>query len=146
MKVEIEASTAERLAEAMRIRNVKQADLVRMTGIDKASISLYISGKYSPKGDKLYKLAVALNVAPAWLSGFNVSMEPESDAKPKMTPEEALEKLKQGRKNTFVLMGHGGSGGHDVIRMNEDEFNAVKSVLETMRKNQQQRNKKQSKE
>jgi len=75
MNVKIETSTSERLKQAMELRDMKQADLVRATGIDKGSISLYVSGKYSPKGDKLYKLAVALNVSSAWLSGFNVPMQ-----------------------------------------------------------------------
>lgn len=75
MDVKIETSTSQRLKEAMELRDMKQADLVRLTGIDKASISLYVSGKYSPKGDKLYKLAMALNVSSAWLSGFNVPMQ-----------------------------------------------------------------------
>ena len=74
MKVEIVATTSERLAEAMKRKNIKQAELSRLTGIDKSSISLYISGKYSPKGDKLYKLSIALGVSPAWLSGFNAPM------------------------------------------------------------------------
>lgn len=74
MNVKIEESTSERLKKAMELRDMKQADLVRATGIDKGSISLYVSGKYSPKGDKLYKLAMALNVSSAWLSGFNVPM------------------------------------------------------------------------
>lgn len=75
MDVKIETSTSQRLKEAMELRDMKQADLVRVTGIDKASISLYVSGKYSPKGDKLYKLAMALDVSSAWLSGFNVPMQ-----------------------------------------------------------------------
>lgn len=74
MDVKIEASTSDRLKQAMEMKNMKQADLVRATGIDKGSISLYVSGKYSPKGDKLYKLATALGVSSAWLSGFNVSI------------------------------------------------------------------------
>ena len=74
MKVEIVASTSERLTEAMARKNIKQSELSRITGIDKSSISLYVSGKYSPKGDKLYKLSLALGVSPAWLSGFNAPM------------------------------------------------------------------------
>ena len=74
METKIVASTSERLVEAMKRKNMRQADLVRLTGIDKSSISLYISGKYSPKGDKLYKLSVALGVTAAWLSGFNAPM------------------------------------------------------------------------
>lgn len=74
METKIVASTSERLVEAMKRKDMRQVDLSRLTGIDKSSISLYISGKYSPKGDKLYKLAVALGVTAAWLSGFNAPM------------------------------------------------------------------------
>ena len=77
MKVEVIATTHERLVEAFNATSLKQADLVRLTGIDKSSISLYLSGKITPKGDKLYKLAIALNVTPEWLSGFNVPMRPK---------------------------------------------------------------------
>ena len=76
MKVEIIATTKERLSEAMSETSLKQADLVRLTGIDKSSISLYLSGKVTPKGDKLYKLALALGVTPEWLSGFNTPKHP----------------------------------------------------------------------
>lgn len=82
MKVEIIASTSDRLQEALNFRNMKQADLSRLTGIDKASISLYLKGKYAPKGDKLYKIALALGVSPQWLSGFNVPMVEPLDNKP----------------------------------------------------------------
>lgn len=75
MEVKIVATISERLREAMDIRHMKQVDLSNKTGIDKGSISQYLSGKYAPKGDKLYKLAVALKVSSAWLSGFNVPME-----------------------------------------------------------------------
>lgn len=77
MRVDIIASTSDRLTEALNANSLKQADLVKMTGIDKSSISLYFSGKTVPKGDKLYKLAVALGVTPEWLSGFNVPMNPK---------------------------------------------------------------------
>lgn len=77
MNVEVIATTQERILEAFNATSLKQADLVRMTGIDKSSISLYLSGKVTPKGDKLYKLAVALGVTPEWLSGFNVPMHPQ---------------------------------------------------------------------
>lgn len=77
MKVEVVATTQERILKAFNATSLKQADLVRMTGIDKSSISLYLSGKVAPKGDKLYKLAIALGVTPEWLSGFNVPMYPK---------------------------------------------------------------------
>lgn len=93
MKVEITASTAERLAEAMKIKNYKQADLVRLTGIDKSSISLYLKGKYSPKGIKLVKLATALNVSPSWLSGFNVPMIEDVSSIPNIEPLPKIKKV-----------------------------------------------------
>lgn len=93
MKVEITASTAERLAEAMKIKNYKQADLVRLTGIDKSSISLYLKGKYSPKGIKLVKLATALNVSPSWLSGFNVPMIEDVSSIPNIEPLPKMKKV-----------------------------------------------------
>ena len=86
MKVEIVATTSERLREAMQRKNMKQAELSRLTGIDKSSISLYISGKYSPKGDKLYKLSLALGVSPVWLSGFNAPMIDSPTTEDKLTP------------------------------------------------------------
>ena len=81
-KVEIIESTCERLNYAFNKSSLKQADLVRLTGIDKSSISLYLSGKVTPKGDKLYKLALALNVSPVWLSGFNVPMTDDKKTPP----------------------------------------------------------------
>ena len=78
MKPQIIASTCDRLNEAFNLSGLKQADLVRMTDIDKSSISLYLAGKVTPKGDKLYKLSVALDVDPVWLSGFDVPMRKEN--------------------------------------------------------------------
>lgn len=69
------ATTSERLKEAMHLTGKKQADLVRETGIDKGSISHYVSGKYEPKDKGIHKLAVALDVSEMWLWGYDVPME-----------------------------------------------------------------------
>ena len=68
-------TVAERLREALNIRGKTQADLVRETGIDKGSISHYLSGRYEPKQKAIYKLAQALSVNESWLLGYNVPME-----------------------------------------------------------------------
>ena len=47
-----------RLIEAMQIRNMTQADLVKATGLSKPRISQYVNGTY----EALYALAEALNV------------------------------------------------------------------------------------
>lgn len=71
-------SISERIREALEIRGMKQADLVKITGIGKSSISTYLSGAYEPKQRNIYKIARALNVNEAWLMGYDVSMERSS--------------------------------------------------------------------
>lgn len=75
------SSTPERLREAMELSGKKQVDLVRSTGIDKGSISNYLSGRYEPKQEAIYKLALALNVSEMWLWGYDVPMERSSEQK-----------------------------------------------------------------
>lgn len=69
------ASIASRLREAMDIRNKKQVDLERETGINRSAISRYLSGEYEPKNKPIYELAKALEVSEQWLMGYDVPME-----------------------------------------------------------------------
>lgn len=84
------ATTSERLKQIMSIRNMKQVDLIERTGINKGALSSYISGRYLPKQDNIYKLAVALDVNPAWLMGLDVPMEV-----PEFEPLELSEEIKE---------------------------------------------------
>lgn len=56
-------STANRIKQALHLRNMRQADLVNLTGIGKSSISTYISGEYEPKQKKFIKLQRLLMLA-----------------------------------------------------------------------------------
>lgn len=67
-----------RLKQAMEYRNVKPAELSKLTNIGKSSISQWLSGKYSAKQDKIFIIAKALNVNPSWLIGANVPMSNET--------------------------------------------------------------------
>lgn len=69
------ATTKERLVEAMKEMNKKQADLVKETGLNKGTISRYLSGEVEPRQDAAYKLALALNVSETWLWGYDVPKE-----------------------------------------------------------------------
>lgn len=69
------ASIADRLREAMNIRNKKQVDLERETGINRSAISRYLSGEYEPKNKPIYELAKALDVSEQWLMGYDVPMD-----------------------------------------------------------------------
>ena len=73
---------AERIKEALELRDMKQSDLVSATGIGKSSISTYLSGDYEPKQKNIYKIAQALNVSEAWLMGFDVPISRESNNYP----------------------------------------------------------------
>lgn len=64
-----------RIREGMRIRSLKQSELVEKTGIGKSSISTYLSGEYEPKQKNIYKIAEALDVSEAWLMGYDVPLE-----------------------------------------------------------------------
>ena len=69
------ASTRDRIKEAMRAADKKQADLVRATGLNRGTISRYISGEVEPRHEAMHKLAVALNVSEMWLFGYDVPMQ-----------------------------------------------------------------------
>ena len=65
----------ERIVEGLNERKITQADLARMTGIDAPAISSYIKGRFSPKQDRIYSIAKALNVNEAWLLGITDKKE-----------------------------------------------------------------------
>lgn len=64
-----------RLKEAMKIRNLKQVDLVNKTNLDKTLINKYLAGLMKAKQDKLTILANALDVNEVWLMGYDIPMK-----------------------------------------------------------------------
>lgn len=66
---------AKRLNKAMSINKLRQVDLVKLTGISKATISQYLSGEFKPKDSYLKKLSDVLNVNELWLEGYDVPMD-----------------------------------------------------------------------
>ena len=79
-------TTQQRLRESLSARNMLPIELSRLSGIGKSAISQYLSGKVTPKQDKIYKLAQALKVNESWLMGYDEPMEhppaPASDDLP----------------------------------------------------------------
>lgn len=65
----------DRLNEALHLRDITAADLSRMTGINKSSLSRYLSGESIPRSLAIGKMAEALHVNPAWVLGYDVPME-----------------------------------------------------------------------
>ncbi len=77
-------TTSERLQYIMRTRNLKQIDIVNAAqpfcekyhiSLHRNDLSQYVNGKASPKQDKLFILALTLNVSEAWLWGFDVPID-----------------------------------------------------------------------
>ena len=95
-KEKVEAC-GQRIAKALKIRNMKQTDLCKYAKVPKSSLSLYLSGAYEPKQNRIYDMAKALGVNEAWLMGYDVPMEREE----KNLPQEP--KLTEGEKMVLEL-------------------------------------------
>lgn len=78
----------QRIAEALKIRGMKQAELCKQASVPKSSLSLYLSGAYEPKQNRVYDMAKVLNVSEAWLLGYDVPMERKEQEK--SSPDIAL--------------------------------------------------------
>lgn len=64
-----------RLSALMEERELKQAELAKMSGVRASSISDYLTGKYKPKQDNIDLIARALSVSPVWLMGYDDKKE-----------------------------------------------------------------------
>ncbi len=64
-----------RLAQRLEDKMMRQTELCQRTGINKATISQYLSGKYTAKHDRVVVLARALECNPLWLEGYDVDIE-----------------------------------------------------------------------
>lgn len=80
------ATVADRLHEVMDTRCLRQIDILDLVRpfcverglvMTKSDMSFYCSGKAVPAPEKLAVLSLALNVSQAWLSGFDVDMDPD---------------------------------------------------------------------
>ena len=87
------ATFTERLKEAMALRGLKQADLMRMTGLSKQQMSQYVRGQFVPKIPALYKLTEALDVNEVWLMGYDVPMERDKQAIREAAAEKIYQKI-----------------------------------------------------
>ena len=51
------------------------AELANASGINKSSLSRYLTGENIPRSKAIGKMAQALNVSPAWILGYNVTID-----------------------------------------------------------------------
>lgn len=69
------ATFAERLNSIIEMKHITKAELSRMTGISKSSLTRYTKGDWEGKQDAVYAIAQALHVSEAWLMGYDVPMQ-----------------------------------------------------------------------
>ena len=77
------STTQERLKEMMTVFDIRSADIVRRTGINKSTLSNYINGKREARQDQLSLIADSYGVNPAWLLGYDVKMMSEVEFSPR---------------------------------------------------------------
>lgn len=65
----------ERLNEALKLRGMNAAELASKSGLAKSSVSRYLSGENIPRSIAIGKMANALNVSPAWILGYNLTID-----------------------------------------------------------------------
>ena len=70
---------AEKLSRVMSEKGISAADIERRTGISRGTVHHYLHGDYSPKNDKLEKLASALGVSVSYLAGYTDDPNPTGD-------------------------------------------------------------------
>ena len=90
-------SCGQRIAKALDVRGMKQAELCKLAKVPKSSLSLYLSGAYEPKQNRIYDMSRVLNVSEAWLMGYDVPMERD-----KKNPPNELQ-LTEGEKMVLEL-------------------------------------------
>jgi len=66
---------SERLRQGLEASGMKASELSSITGISKSSISHYLKGDWEGKQDAVFFISKALNVAEAWLMGYDVPKE-----------------------------------------------------------------------
>ena len=100
---------AERLRMALNFRNMKATELSELTGINKSTISQYLSKEYEPKRDRIELFAKILNVNEAWLIGYDVPIETnnQDDLEEYELSHDELKEYENIKMTTSTLMFNG---------------------------------------
>lgn len=69
------STTSNRLKELLEVKQISQAILSKTMGISRSAMCQYISGRITPKQDKLYVISITYGVSLAWLMGYDVPMD-----------------------------------------------------------------------
>lgn len=120
------STTAERLKQAIEEKNMRQADLARISEVDKGAISSYLSGKYEPKDKTTYKLAKALDVSEMWLWGYDVPKQRTQEQKNNDTLSDIVVRLRTDEDFFNVV--------NIINLLDDDKLKLAKQVLDAFEK------------
>ena len=120
------STTKNRLQEAMNLCGKKQIDLERETGINRSTISRYLSGKYEPKADAIHKLAISLNCSETWLWGYDVPRVRSQAQRRNDALSNAIKRAKEDTDFGEVLIA--------LDSLTEEELSSIKQLLSVMKK------------
>ena len=76
---EVRALCAERINQSLREKGITAKELAKRTGLTEADISNYRHGRYAPKQDRIFLMAMALGVDPVWLWGLSDERHPDDE-------------------------------------------------------------------
>lgn len=129
---------SERLNQTLKKQGVTQAELSAQTGIPKSAISQYLSGKFSPKQDRVYLICKVLDVSPAWITGYDAVAPGKALFGGSMLTNEELLLLEMFRNdssfraNVITLMSYNSpkSGEYDIFRAAKSHGGTVAPSVE----------------
>ena len=65
----------DRLNEAMKLRGLNITEFAALCGLNKSTVSRYLSGTCIPRTPQIGSMAKALGVSPTWILGYDVTMD-----------------------------------------------------------------------
>ncbi len=116
------STLSKRIKEAMELRGMKQVELSEKSGINKPSISCYVSGKYEPKQMALYQLGRALDVAEMWLAGYDIPMDRPPEQKENDELADLVERIKKEKEFRQLIT--------RINHLNPAQLEAVSNLLD----------------
>lgn len=94
----------DRLKALMQEKGISQAELARKMKTNRSSVNYWVLGRYKPKSDVVYRLALIFNVSEAWLMGFpDVQRERKDQLDPEAAELVRLFRLLSIRNKTRLL-------------------------------------------
>lgn len=115
------ATLQDRLREALEVKGMKAIELSEATDIPKGAISYYLSGKSSPKADRISAMSAALGVSETWLMGYDVSRERTSEQKKNDNLVKITARLRKDAKFFNMVS--------DLAELNEDAQRSIEQLL-----------------